>query len=127
MAMLGCTDVIIEDLFWRVMVVARQELGGSSYRGPNGRWGNRRMEVRYRARWNDEHNEHEQTTQARLKHTVIYPASGLTEGDNTPTAASMVYMMWISQELQWCSPLRVSLEVRKKRARGEQSYARGGE
>ena len=27
------------------------------------------------------------------KHTAIYPASGLTEGDNTPTAASMVYMI----------------------------------
>ena len=45
-----------------------------------------------RARWNDEQNERAPRTQARHKHTAIYPASGLTEGDNTPTAASMVYM-----------------------------------
>ena len=44
----------------------------------------------------EEQQEHEHDT----KHTAIYPTSGLTEGDNTPTAASMVYMISISHELQ---------------------------
>ena len=62
----------------------------------------------------EEQQEHTHET----KHTAIYPASGLTVGDNTPTAASMVYMISISHELQWCLPLiTVSLQVRKKRAR----------
>ena len=46
-----------------------------------------------RARKNCTNAHTNNTNTNSTKHTAIYPASGLTEGDNTPTAASMVYMI----------------------------------
>ena len=54
------------------------------------------------------------STYEEHKHTSIYPASGLTEGDNTPTAALRCISMDTGTTMVFPS-LSFSLSLRKKK------------